>query len=70
MKFIIRSSDHGIPFSLVAIEAKKQAVREKLLSGGFQYLEYKAELGLFDSGGLEISEPVTVIEAIAEVSYV
>jgi len=70
MRFIIRSSDHGVRFPAEAVEAKKKAVREKILAAGFHYLEFSAQLGLYDTSGEEIREQVTIIEAVAEATYV
>jgi hypothetical protein len=70
MRFIIRSSDYGARIPAADVEAKKLAVRKKILDSGFQYLEYQAHLGSFDLSGHEIQEQVTVIESVTGESYV
>ncbi len=70
MRFIIRSSDHGVRFPAEAVEAKKKAVRERILTAGFHYLEFSAQLGLYDVNSNEIREQVTIIEVVSESTYV
>jgi hypothetical protein len=70
MKYVIRSSDHGLRISAAKVEDKKAAARAKLLAAGLQYLEFPALLGSEDAMGRPIAEEVTIIEAIAEANYV
>jgi hypothetical protein len=70
MRFIIRTSDHGAPFPLDAVEEKKSFYREKITAAGFDCLEYRAELWIRDASQEAIREPVIILEATSEVSYV
>jgi hypothetical protein len=69
MRIVIRSSSHGERIPADVVDEKKKEARRRILAAGFQYLEFPATLGSFDTGGKEIQEDVTVIESMVEQTY-
>lgn len=70
MKYILRSVEEGKRISLDMMEEKKKAVKEKILTAGFDYIEYSAILGSYNEIAERIEEQVIIIEATTETNYV
>ena len=70
MRYIVRTIENGERLGLEAVVAKRQAVYEKLLAAGFQYVETEGMLGSLDALGRRIEDPVYIIEAVAGSAYV
>lgn len=69
MKYVIRSTKDGTRIPAALVEEKKQVARSTLIAAGLHYLEYPALLGSAPLGEI-VAEEVTIIEAIAEDTYV
>jgi len=70
MRYIVRTIENGSRLGVEAVTAKRQAVYEKILATGLQYIETEGMLGSLDALGRRIEERVYAIEAVAGSMYV
>ena len=70
MKYFILTVEDGKRLPVDVIEAKRKAVKDKVLGMGLQYIETEAMMGSLDALARRIESRVYIIEATTRDFYV
>lgn len=68
--YVLTVEKDGTLIPLDAVQAKRKAVKEKILNEGKQYIETEAQIGSLDALAQRIEHKVYVIEPIWKDIYV